>query len=129
MSKTILIVEDDPLLREVYQTIVKKAGFSVLLAGHGLQAIDLFQNNVEEIDVVLADINMPLMKGTELTDHLRNLKPEIKIIYMSGFVHGVEVAGELLQAREVVLQKPFAAQLLLGTIREVLDGNLKSGLR
>ena len=129
MKQTILVVEDDPALRDTFKAVIKDAGFHVIVAEHGLQAIDIFQTHADEISVVITDINMPLMKGTELTDHLKNINPDIKIIFMSGFTGGLESAGNLFESRSVILQKPFRTQVLLKTIREVLTGQLTAGFR
>lgn len=129
MNKKILIVEDDEALRDTFQKVVQDAGFRVLMARHGLEAIDLYQTHCDDVSVVITDINMPLMKGTELIDHLRNLRPDVKIIFMSGFVSGTDAAGELLESKAVVLQKPFTTPVFLSTIREVITGQLTSGFR
>lgn len=129
MTETVLIVDDDPLLREVYRSVTANAGYNVLLAGGGEQARDTFHLNINSIQLVLTDINMPIMKGPELISQLKAIRPDLKAIYMSGFLQNLDAQSKALVAESVLIQKPFTTKIFLDTIRDVLDGRLTSGLR
>lgn len=114
MSETVLFVDDDPLLREVYNSIAADAGYRVLLASNGEDAIAIFNSNIESIVLVIADVNMPNMSGTELLCYLSGLKPSLKTILTSGGSH------DFGKTKTVFLQKPFTAKTLLASMHEVL---------
>lgn len=119
--ETILIVEDEPLLLELARLILQGHKYRVLEAGNGKEALKVWEENHGKIDLLLTDMVMPEgMTGHELASELKKLKPELKVIYTSGYSSDV-MGGELAEDRTTFLQKPYAPPQLVKTVRECLD--------
>jgi len=119
--ETILLVEDEPVLRELARVILKDYQYEVLEAGTGAEAIKIWEQHPGKIDLLLTDMVMPEgMTGRELAEKLRSRKPELKVIYTSGY--SADVMGSEIGLRDAMfLQKPYAPPLLAKTVRECLD--------
>lgn len=120
MNETILVVDDDPLLRDVYRAVIAKAGYNVLVAINGADGQSLFAANKNTINLVLTDVNMPEVIGPDMVANLRLLKPGLKAIFMSGYAENGQVGSKLLEEGSILIQKPFSTAKLLETIRQVL---------
>ena len=118
-SETVLLVEDEEALREVGRQMLETYGYTVLLAGDGAAALELAQNHPDPIQLLMTDILMPKMGGIELAERLSTLRPELKVLYTSGY----NDSGGSLQrvAGSRYLQKPYAMEDLARTLRELLD--------
>ena len=116
-TETVLIVDDEPAIRSVVSLMLRGAGFNVKLAGSGQEAIELLADArvAAEVALVLLDVSMPGMPARELRSRLRELAPQARIIYFTGY------AFEAADADDAVLEKPATEAELLGTIRDVLD--------
>lgn len=112
----ILLVEDDPKLREATARIIEGAGYRVAVAADGVEALELLEARPGEIDLVLSDMVMPRMGGEELATRINLRKPRIPLLLMTGYDSGDGVH------QESILLKPVDDQTLLSTIRQVLDG-------
>jgi len=121
-TETILLVEDDAEVRRLTAEMLTRQGYAVLEAASGQTAIRLWQQHKASIDMLLTDVVMPLMAGPELATRLRAGRPELKVLYMSGY------AGELLEqygvasAAAAFLHKPFTSDVLAHSVRALLDG-------
>jgi PAS domain S-box-containing protein len=120
-SETILLVEDEDLIRSVASRILRKGGFHILEAANGPEAIELCEQFNRTIDLLVTDIMMPRMNGRELSLRLRELRPSMRVLYMSGFTSDVLVQQELLDQGMSFLEKPFTPTILLRKVREALD--------
>lgn len=121
-SETILLVEDEDLVREMTQRVLRKYGYTVLGAGHGLEALKLCESYQGKINLLITDIIMPGgMNGHDLAEHLLTLYPEMKVLYMSGYTDAVIGHQGLLGPGITFLQKPFTPTLLIHKVRGVLD--------
>jgi CheY-like chemotaxis protein len=119
--ETILIVEDEPVLRELARVILTDYKYEVLEAGTGAEAIRIFEQCQGRIDLLLTDMVMPEgMTGRELAEELRRRKPDLKVIYTSGYSPDV-MGGDLALRDANFLQKPYPPPLLAKTVRECLD--------
>jgi len=121
-SETILLVEDQPQLRQLTSAILAQYGYSVLQAANGAEALKLCKDN-PTIQLVLTDVVMPGMTGIELGHQLQQLYPEMKILYMSGYTDDVIRRQGTLAPEKAYLEKPFSAEGLNGKIREILEGS------
>jgi two-component system, cell cycle sensor histidine kinase and response regulator CckA len=125
-SGTILLVEDEDAVRCLVETILTSDGYQMLVANSPAQAIEIFRTFAGSIDVLLTDVVMPGTSGPELAENLLALRPELKVIYMSGY------AGEHLDQEGVnaegssLLQKPFTAAALEEKIRQALGTAIPS---
>ena len=121
-DETILLVEDDDDLRRVTRRILQNRGYTILEARHGGDALLLCERYTGEIDMLLTDVVMPQMNGRELSGRIRSLRPDMSVVYMSGYPDGAAVEQGLIDVDARFLAKPFTPQELLDCIRLVLDG-------
>ena len=121
-GETLLVVEDEAALREVAGRILSAAGYHVLAADGGPQALELAAVHDGEIDLLLSDVVMPGMLGKELAERLVDSRPDTRVLYMSGYAQPVLASQGTLDPGVALLEKPFTAADLLTAVRERLDG-------
>lgn len=119
-SETILIVEDEEGVRRVMHEMLNRQGYNVLSAHNSQEAINVCQQHTGFLHLLLTDVIMPSMSGRELADRLRLLRPEMKVLYVSGYTDSAIVHHGVLDAGTAFLQKPFTPDALSAKIREVL---------
>lgn len=117
--ETILLVEDDATVRELVRDELKKLGYRVLEAKNGLEACLAATQQVGNFHLLLTDVVMPGMSGTELAQHLRIIKPDLTIMFMSGYADDVGIGAS--DPLSDYLQKPFTPEVLSQRIRRLLD--------
>jgi signal transduction histidine kinase/CheY-like chemotaxis protein len=120
-NETILVVEDDQSVRQYIVARLRKHGYSVMEAGHANEAIPLGEHYEGRIDLLLTDVVMPDIDGPGLAGRLSGSRPDMSIIYMSGYPDRMLDSREMLRNGFVFLQKPFSGEDLIATIRETLD--------
>jgi CheY-like chemotaxis protein len=120
-SETILVVEDELALRELTCVLLEEAGYTVLESTGVEDAIATAKDSQRKIDLLLTDIVMPRLDGRELANQLVALRPNLRVLYMSGYTDDVIVHGGLLKQATVLVQKPFTKAKLLRKVRETLD--------
>lgn len=120
-GETIMVVEDEPAMREVSRRILARNGYSVISAGNGREALDVLATRDDHIDVLLTDVIMPQMQGRELADKVRVLQPAVRIVFMSGYTQGLLSQQGVLDPDVHLIEKPFSEITLLSKIREVLS--------
>ncbi len=121
-TETILVVEDEEMLRTLVKEVLTRAGYSVMFAVDGEDALRVYDAERSRIDLVLLDFGLPKLAGDEVLVALRERDPEVKVVFSTGYVRK-EKSRELLTlgARGVVF-KPYTVLDMLDTIRDVLDG-------
>ncbi len=123
-SETILIVEDEEMVRDLIYERLKKFGYDLIEAENGKKALQVCKkNNDKLIHLLITDVIMPDMGGSELAKKLEKLKPNMKILYISGYTDNAIVHHGVLDAGVAFLQKPFSPQALARKVREVLDSD------
>ena len=120
-SETVLIVEDDDSLRKLAQKALQRHGYRTLAAENGEEALRVSKEYDGLIDLVVTDVVMPKMSGREVAEMLQSLRPEIKVIYMSGYTDNAIVHHGVLAPGLNFLEKPFSPEGLARKVREVLD--------
>jgi PAS domain S-box-containing protein len=125
-SETVLLVEDEPALRQTICEVMKNEGYRVLVAGDGDEGFRLGMEHAREIGLRVTDVVMPNMSGPHLAERLRASCPDAKTLYMSGYPDKCE-GGGALRSQHNFIQKPFTQQELLRRMREVLDGSALRG--
>jgi two-component system cell cycle sensor histidine kinase/response regulator CckA len=124
-TETILLVEDDEAVRGVIHEVLQSYGYQVLVAAHGDAALSVCERFPKTIDLLLTDVVMPRMSGRELANRLAALRPEMKVLFMSGYTDDAIVHHGVLDADTPFIQKPFAPDVLARKVRNVLDGQGK----
>lgn len=120
-SETLLVVEDDEAVRALTRTVLSASAYNVIEAMDPDDALRQVEERHEPIDLLLTDVVMPGMSGRMLADRLKDSRPEMKVLYMSGYTDDAVVRHGLLEADIAFLQKPFSPDSLIGKVREVLD--------
>jgi DNA-binding response OmpR family regulator len=119
-TETILLTEDEPALRNKLHQVLEKAGYRVIVAADGMQAFRLSLEDTARIHLLVTDIVMPEMSGYRLAERLLALRPQTKVLYISGYPEaGDDSIGVLSEPN--FLQKPFTKEKLLRRVRELLD--------
>ena len=113
---TVLVVDDEPSVRTLAAAMLRRAGYAVVEAADGAEAERLAAGHVGRIDVLLTDIVMPGTRGPELADRLRAVRPELRVVYMSGF-RDTAMLADVERGEAVFLGKPFVGSALLAAIR------------
>ena len=121
-TETILVVEDEPNLREIARVFLEEYGYRVLEAVDVEEARRIAKTFADPIHLLLTDVIMPRMSGRQLASHILTARPEMKVVYMSGYTDDMLVHHEVLEPEVTLLQKPFDKVQLARMIRSVLDG-------
>ena len=120
-QKTILWVDDEEIALEVWSQMLQKLGYTVLQARYGYEALEIFEKNMDRISLVILDMRMPGMDGCEVYDRLKEIKPETKIIIVSGYIDQYSVDKILKRNFNDYIEKPFKLKELSDKIEEVLE--------
>jgi signal transduction histidine kinase/ActR/RegA family two-component response regulator len=123
--ETVLVVEDEQEVRELACEFLKSAGYSVETAENGLEALETAKRLGESIRLVLTDIVMPKMRGPELAKQLKSVLPDVKIVYMTGYLEQTDAGDEFLRGA-YFLQKPFTRESIVGRVAEAIKGERRS---
>ncbi|MBN2425630.1 MAG: PAS domain S-box protein [Calditrichaceae bacterium] len=119
--ETILLVEDDASVRAFAGAALRTFGYKIIEAADGFEAIRIARDNADKIDLVMTDVVMPGMNGKELSDHLSEITPEVKILFTSGYTDNHVVEKDVLNEKLNFLGKPYSTQALAKKIRIVLN--------
>ena len=126
-TETILLVEDEPGVRQLVREMLHRLGYTTLEAGGGAEALRIFDQHRGGIDLLLTDVIMPQMSGRDLAARLRSLQPALKVLYMSGYTDDMLAHHGVLEPNVYLLPKPFAPDELGAKLREVLDTATSKG--
>jgi nitrogen-specific signal transduction histidine kinase/CheY-like chemotaxis protein len=122
-TETLLLVEDEEAVRGLVRNILRERGYTVLEASRGAEALELSELYAGRIDLLVTDVVMPQMSGRELARRLANSRPQIKVLYISGYADRAVWCEGGLDSGGAFLQKPFSPEALVGKVREVLGGS------
>ena len=120
-TETILLVEDEPAVRQLSREILEGAGYTVRSAADGAAAVTDFAANAGQIDLVLLDIVMPTMSGRQVQERMQEIAPDIPVVFVSGYVGDGVHTDFVADLGLELISKPYAKRTLLRKVREVLD--------
>jgi len=123
--KTVLVAEDEEAVRKLACEFLKSAGYNVLTASNGAEALALAEGSKQHIHVLLTDLVMPRMRGSELAKRLKALQPQIKVIYVSGYLDYQQTRNEFVEDA-LFIQKPFTRSTLVARMAELLKEELQT---
>ncbi len=119
-SETVLLAEDDSMVRDLATQILKRAGYTVLTASDGYEAVEVF-GSAGKVDLLLLDVIMPGMSGHEVMKRIREVQPDIPVLFTSGYTQNVIHTNFVLKEGLRLLQKPYSQEQLLRALRSILD--------
>lgn len=119
--ETILLVEDEPAVRNLAARILSRNGYTVVPAADGGEALELCLDETQHFDLLVSDVVLPGIHGRVLVERLRATRPHLKVLYMSGYPRDVIAHAGRLDEGIDFLEKPFTADALAHKVREVLD--------
>ncbi len=122
-NETILVVEDDDDVRDYTVEILRELGYRVVEAHDGQTALRLFDRADQPVQLLLTDVVMPVMSGSELADRARALQPSLKVLFTSGYTRDAIMRDGRLEPGLDLLSKPFTYTSLAGKVRDMLDRN------
>jgi two-component system cell cycle sensor histidine kinase/response regulator CckA len=120
-AETLLIAEDEEMVRSFMKKAFERAGYRVIAAGDGEEAVEKFRENMKDISLILSDVIMPKKNGREILEEVKGMKPGIKVIFISGYTANVMHEKGILGQDTDIVTKPFLKDDLLRKVREVLD--------
>ena len=120
-GKTILLIDDEALVTDICEMMLKKLGHKVLKAHSGSEGIKLYESNRNQIDLIISDLNMPEMNGQEVVDKLRRMDHNIKVLLSSGGLSVAEENKVVSRGFNGFLKKPYNMNTLSEKIAEILN--------
>lgn len=120
-TETILLVEDDEQVRNFASAALKDFGYKVYSAENGKESINLINNQKIKVDLLFTDMIMPDMNGKELAKKIKEISPDIDVLFASGYVDNNVIESGELEKNINFLQKPYSINMLLKKVREILD--------
>ena len=127
-TETVLLVEDEDIVRELSSEVLRSCGYKVIEASSGKEALRSYKEFGQEISLLMTDVVMPGMNGEELAKQLLSIQPELKILYTSGYIDNPIALSDGLKHGAAFIQKPFTNIELARKIRAILDEGTESGL-
>jgi len=124
-GEMVLVVEDEPALREVTARILTRAGYRVLTARGGVEAVAIAESHDGPIHLLLTDVVMPTMLGKEVSERISAVRPDIETLFMSGYAQPVLASQGRLEPGVALVDKPFSEAALLAKAAQVLNGHFK----
>jgi signal transduction histidine kinase len=116
-GELVLVVDDEPAVRQITQRTLEMFGYGVITAANGAEAVALYAQKAQEIDLVVTDMMMPVMNGAAVIEEIRRINPSARIVAVSG----IDIGEQTMESVDDFLAKPYSAADLVKTIREVLD--------
>jgi len=126
-NETILLVEDEEMVRMVARRMLEKAGYTVIEASGGREALDLLERHPGAIDLLITDVVMPQMNGRQLAGQAGLLRSDMKVLFISGYTDHAIVRSGMLEEGLAFLHKPFSYQAFARKVRETLEGPAGTG--
>ena len=120
-GETILVVEDEDAMRELTRRILARSGYRVIVADGGWGAIHAALKHAGTIDLLVSDVVMPQMLGKEVAERVTAVRPELRVLFMSGYAEPILTSQGTLEPGVTLIEKPFSEPQLLAKVREVLD--------
>lgn len=119
MYSSILVVDDEEMIRRVAARMLSLNGFGVLEAANGSEALEVLDRGANRVDLVVTDVAMPVLDGRALGEAIARRWPDLPVLYMSGYAPDEQLVAHVVQAKVPFLPKPFTAEVLLQRVRQL----------
>ena len=120
LSETVLVVEDEFVVRDLIVEVLQELAYETLEAEDGPTALKILQSN-QRVDLVITDIGLPILNGRQVVEAARELRPDLKVLFMTGYAENAAIAAGFLEPGMAMITKPFAMEALATKIREMLE--------
>jgi DNA-binding response OmpR family regulator len=120
-TETILVAEDDEILRKLVSTVLQESGYTVILAENGDEAVLRFIENKDTVQLAILDMIMPKKNGKEVYDAIRAINPDLKTLFVSGYTADIIHKNGIIDSKLDFIMKPLSPLFLLKRVREILD--------
>ncbi len=120
-QETVLLVDDEEVILKVTREILESLGYQVMSANSGQEALSLFKKKYQEIDLIILDMIMPDLKGSQTYDGLKEVYPQVKVLLSSGYSIDGQAASLIERGCKAFIQKPYTVSELSKKVREVLN--------
>ena len=117
---TVLVVDDEEDLRDIMRRMLERRGFDTLVAGDSQEAIAVCREHPGEIHILVTDLGLPGVTGGDLSQAATELRPGMRVVYISGLPKDIAVADGLIEPEALLVKKPFSTELLIEALRSVL---------
>jgi hypothetical protein len=121
-TESILVAEDDEIIRNLTSSILREFGYTVIVAKDGNDAVSLYRENRDLIKLLLLDVIMPRKNGKDAYEEIRTIRPDVKVVFISGYSADMISKEGILEEGTSFISKPVSPSELLRKVREVLDG-------
>jgi CheY-like chemotaxis protein len=128
-GETVLLVDDEEMVRDLAAIVLQRWGFGVRTASGGKEAVELYRRGRHEVDVVLLDYSMPEMNGLQVLHALKEMNPDVRVVFSSGYALDGDAAPLLAAGGKAFVAKPYEPEELVQTLRRVLDAGAGSKLK
>jgi DNA-binding response OmpR family regulator len=118
---TVLVVDDEEDLRDIMRRMLERRGFDTLVASDPVQALTVCRDHPGEIDILVTDLGLPGVSGGEMSREATELRPGMRVVYISGLPRDIAVADGLIGDDALLVKKPFSTEVLVASLRDVLS--------
>jgi CheY-like chemotaxis protein len=125
--ETVLLAEDEDMVRRLTRSILERSGYTVLAARDGAEAVEVFAQHADEVDLALLDVVMPNLGGRAVLERIRAIKPDVPVLFTTGYSVDAIHKDFVLDSGLSLIQKPYDREELLGRVRRTLDGDGRDG--
>ena len=122
-GETVLVVDDESAVRMLLAEKLAELGYSVIEAADGPSGLRILQSNIQ-IDLLLTDVGLPGLNGRQLADAARTTRPDLRVLFVTGYAHNAAVGGAVLEPGMDIITKPFAFGTLVSKVREMIGGGV-----
>jgi CheY-like chemotaxis protein len=122
-GETVLVVDDEPVIRDLIVEVLRDLGYRVLEAVDGPSGLKMLQSR-KRIDLCVTDVGLPGLNGRQLEDHAREHRPDLKVLFITGYAENATLASGFLDPGIEMLSKPFAAEALATKVRLMIEGRV-----
>jgi CheY-like chemotaxis protein len=119
-GETVLVIEDEPVVRGLVVEVLADLGYRVIEAVDGPQGLEIVQS-AQRIDLLITDVGLPVLNGRQVADAARALRPDLKVLFMTGYAEKAALVAGSLDARMAVITKPFVMETLATRVREIVE--------